>query len=110
MGVVDERTHPTINASGTGRKCLGLHFELRASGQLEPPHLTAYKDIGRTMPGAISNCGCLSASHADFGVSSNGLQNIDFKAEMVELADTPSDTVTLTILDKLLILQLLHFD
>jgi hypothetical protein len=48
-------------------------------------------------------------SHADFGVSSNGLQNIDFKAEVVELADTPSDTITLTILYKLLIMQLLRF-
>jgi len=104
MGVVDERTHLTINASGPVRKCLGLHFELRASGQLEPPRLTVYKGTERTMPGAISNLGSLSASHADFGVSSNGLQNIDFKAEVVELADTPSDTITLTILYKLLIL------
>lgn len=68
------------------RKCLGLHFELQAIGQLEPPRLTVYRDIGRTMPGAMSNLGYLSASHADFGVSSNGLQNIDFKAEVVELA------------------------
>jgi hypothetical protein len=28
--------------------------------------------------------------HADFGLPSNGLQGIDFKAEVVELADTPS--------------------
>jgi hypothetical protein len=91
------------------RKCLGLHFELQAIGKLEPPRLTVYKDIGRTMPGAISNLGSLSASHADFGVSSNGLQNIDFKAEVVELADTPSDAITLAILYKLLILQLLPF-
>jgi len=91
------------------RKCLGLHFELQAIGQLEPPRLTVYKDIGRTMPGAISNLGSLSASQADFGVSSNGLQNIDFKAEVVELADTPSDAIALAILYKLLILQLLLF-
>src|ERR1700730_14465016 len=73
------RAHLTINASGTARKCLGLHFELQASGQLEPPRLTVYRDIGRTMPGAISNLGSLSASPADFGVSSKGLQHIDFK-------------------------------
>jgi hypothetical protein len=42
------------------------------------------------MPGAVSNPGLLSAGNADFGVPSNGLQNIDFKAEVVELADTPS--------------------
>jgi hypothetical protein len=91
---------------------LGLHFELQATGQLEPPRLTVYKNIERTertMPGAISNLGSLSASHADFGVSSKGLQNIDFKAEVVELADTPSDAITLAILYKLLILQLLPF-
>jgi hypothetical protein len=28
--------------------------------------------------------------HADCDVPSNGLQEIDFKAEVVELADTPS--------------------
>jgi hypothetical protein len=61
------------------------------------------------MPGTISDLGSLSASHVDFGVSSNGLQNIDFKAEVVELADTPSDAITLAILYKLLILQLLPF-
>ena len=88
---------------------LGLRFERRAIGQREPPRLTVDKDIGRTMPGAISNLGSLSASHADFGVSSKGLQNIDFKAEVVELSDTPSDIVTLVILYKLLILQLLPF-
>jgi hypothetical protein len=32
---------------------------------------------------------------------------VDSKAEVVELADTPSDAVTLAILYKLLILQLL---
>src|ERR1700674_3919299 len=31
--------------------------ELRAAGELEPPRLTVYKDIGRTMPGAVSNSG-----------------------------------------------------
>jgi hypothetical protein len=34
---------------------------------------------------------------------------IDSKAEVVELADTPSDAITLAILCKLLILQLLPF-
>jgi hypothetical protein len=51
----------------------------------------------------------LSASHADFGVSSKGLQDIDFKAEAVELVDTPSDAIALAILYKLLIRQLLPF-
>jgi hypothetical protein len=37
------------------------------------------------------------------------LQVVDSKAEVVELADTPSDAITLTIIYKLLILQLLHF-
>jgi hypothetical protein len=68
----------------------GLRCERRAVAELEPPRLTVYKDIGRTMPGAVSNLGLLSAGHADFGVPSNGLQNLDFKAEVVELADTPS--------------------
>jgi hypothetical protein len=40
---------------------------------------------------------------------SNGLQSLAFKAEVVELADTPSDAITLAILYKLLILQLLPF-
>ena len=88
---------------------LGLRFELRAIGQPEPPRLTVYEDIGSTMPGAISDLGSLSASHADIGVSSHGLQNIGFKAEVVELADTPSDAITLAILYKFLILQLLPF-
>jgi hypothetical protein len=88
---------------------LGLRFELRAIGQLEPPRLTVDKDIGPTMPGAISDLGSFSASHADFGVFPKGLQNIDFKAEVVKLADTPSDAITLAILYKLLILQLLPF-
>jgi hypothetical protein len=76
---------------------------------LEPPRLTVDKGIERTMPGATSNLGSLSASHADFGVSSNGLQNIDLKAEVVELADAPSATIASAILYKLLTLQLLHF-
>jgi hypothetical protein len=37
--------------------------------------------------------GAFGAGHADFGVPSNGLQNIVFKAEVVELADTPSKSV-----------------
>ena len=61
------------------------------------------------MPDAISDLGSLSAIHADFGVSSKGLRHIDFKAEVAELADTPSDAITLAILYKLLILQLLPF-
>jgi hypothetical protein len=57
----------------------------------------------------VANSGPLPAGHAGFGVPSNGLQNIDFKAEVAELADTPSDAITLAILYKLLILQLLPF-
>jgi len=69
----------------------GLRFELRDIGQPEPPRLTVYQDIGRTMPGANSDLGSLSASHADFSVSSKGRQN----------------AITLAILYKLMILQLL---
>jgi hypothetical protein len=64
------------------RKCLGLHFELQAIGQLEPPRLTVYKDM---------------------------VCKIDFKAEVVELADTPSARIALAILYKLLIIKLLPF-
>jgi hypothetical protein len=31
--------------------------DLRAAGELEPSRLTVYKDIGRTMPGVVSNLG-----------------------------------------------------
>jgi hypothetical protein len=47
--------------------------------------------------------------HADCDVPSNGLQEIDFKAEVVELADTPSTRIALAILYKLLIINLLPF-
>jgi hypothetical protein len=33
------------------------------------------------------------ARHAGFGVPSNSLQHIEFKAEVVELADTPSTSL-----------------
>jgi hypothetical protein len=35
----------------------------------------------------------LGARYADFGVPSNSLQHIEFKAEVVELADTPSKSL-----------------
>jgi len=34
MEVVDERAHLTINASGTGRKCLGLPSSFKPSANL----------------------------------------------------------------------------
>jgi hypothetical protein len=54
--------------------------------ELEPAPLTVYKDIGsRNALGRA--CG---VCHADYGVPSNGLQLTEAKAEVVELADTPS--------------------
>jgi len=35
----------------------------------------------------------LGASYTDFGVPSNSLQHIEFKAEVVELADTPAKSL-----------------
>jgi hypothetical protein len=54
--------------------------------------LTVYKDLGRTMPVALLK---LRFPRVPCRLSSpsNGLQNIALKAEVVELADTPSDTV-----------------
>ena len=87
---------------------LGLPFEPLAIGELEPPRLTVYKDLGRTMLDSVE-FGAFGAGHADFGVPSNGLQNIVFKAEVVELADTPSGRIALAVLYKLLIIKLLPF-
>jgi hypothetical protein len=55
------------------------------ASQLEQPRLTVYKlrkhDAGARVP---SDC------NADYEFPSNSLQPIDYKAEVVELADTPS--------------------
>ena len=78
---------------------LGLPFEPRAIGELEPPRLTVYKDLGRTTLDSFE-FGTFGAGHADFGVPSNGLQNIVFKAEVVELADTPSKSPKSSVFSK----------
>jgi hypothetical protein len=62
------------------------------------------------MPGAISDLGSLSASPCRLRGFLKGFCKILIaKRKWWELADTPSDTITLAILYKLLILQLLHF-
>ena len=53
--------------------------------ELEPPPLTVYKDLGST--GARMKCARLCSR---LRLPSNGLETIDCKAEVVELADTPS--------------------
>jgi hypothetical protein len=83
---------------------LGLPFEPRAIGELEPPRLTVYKDLGRTTLDSFE-FGTFGAGHADFGVPSNGLQNIVFKAEVVELADTPSKSPKWRVFSKLRVIN-----
>jgi hypothetical protein len=75
--------HCTYNS---GRVAGWQSIVAASTGELEPPRSTVYKDLGSTMPGAVTSGVC----HADYDVPSNGLQEIDFKAEVVELADTPS--------------------
>jgi hypothetical protein len=75
--------HCTYNSG----RVAGRQFIVAASAsELEPPRSTVYKDLGSKMPAAVLPGVC----HADCDVPSNGLQEIDFKAEVVELADTPS--------------------
>ena len=73
----------------------------KGGGELEPPRLSVYKDIGSKRPGAAGEeefrrvrCRLRSPS--------NSLQKIDFKAEVVELADTPSATASLDLPGNLL--------
>jgi hypothetical protein len=75
--------HCTYNSG----RVAGWQFIVAAStSELEPPPLTVYKDLRKHDAG----CSTSGVCHADCDVPSNGLQEIDFKAEVVELADTPS--------------------
>ena len=71
----------TINASRATRKCLIQ----KCPSELEPPRMTVYKDLGSTLPGAV-----FRQVQCRLRLPSNGLHAMDCKAEVVELADTPS--------------------
>lgn len=74
---------------GDGAQMCSLSFELRAIGELEPPRLTVYKDIGRTMPVAMLKLR-FPARAVQTLISLKRSAKYCFKAEVVELADTPS--------------------
>jgi hypothetical protein len=69
---------------------LGLRFEPRGIGELEPPRSTVYKDIRTHDAGWGVEVKVSRVCRADFCLPQTVCKIPDFKAEVVELADTPS--------------------